>query len=310
MTGAQDQRGASHPRSREDATPHREFDDLPVDRHPLRLDRRRGLGGQQITIQSWAELDAGWQGAGEFEGPVERGGPVGWVGEARSTRSSRGIEPHRTDAGEIRALRVPELDTRRLERCQVEARDGGGDLIALHRQHTEVEGRHGQGITPDSAAEVGDHVDAGPREATGVQRGDAEPGGLLEAFGSEQHPARELAELGLRFGAKPRLTEHRCHDITGMPGCPQARDDPDDIHARLDRSDLVEKPQPLGREQRAQLGDIHPAHATCSRPAWAPTAHDRPQIKDESDRCSRIPHETAANAARCAHSGCGPRFHP
>ena len=154
----------------------------------------------------------------------------------------------------------PELDAGRGEGREVEAGDRGGGLVALHGENAEVERGHGQRVGADAAAEVGDHVDARAGEPAGVQRGDAEPGGLLEAVGGEQHPRRRtspnLARALARSLAWPSTAATRS---AGCPAAAQPRDDPHHIGRRVDGADLVEQAQPLGREQRAQLGDIHPA---------------------------------------------------
>jgi hypothetical protein len=59
-----------------------------------------------------------------------------------------------------------------------------------------------------------------------------------------------------------------------MPGRAQPRHDPHHIRGPLDRPDLVEQTQALGREQRAQFGDIHPATVLVPLPL---------QIKDEAE---------------------------
>jgi hypothetical protein len=47
-----------------------------------------------------------------------------------------------------------------------------------------------------------------------------------------------------------------------VPGRAQPRHDPHDVGGAVDRAHLVEQPQPLGREQRAQFGGVHPGDDT------------------------------------------------
>jgi hypothetical protein len=86
---------------------------------------------------------------------------------------------------------------------QVDRGDGGRDLVAFDGQHLEVETGQGHRVTADAAAEVGNPLHPGRREALRVPRRDVQAGGLLEPGGGEQHAVGERAELRPGAGAQP-----------------------------------------------------------------------------------------------------------
>ena len=120
------------------------------------------------------------------------------------------------------------------------------------------EAREGEGVRADAAAQIGDRAEAGAREASRVLGGHLQPCRLLESVRGEQHPRGELVELGTRPGAQPRLGEHGGHQVRRMAGGAQPGHDPHDVGVRRDVAHLVEQPQPLGRQQGAQLLRRHP----------------------------------------------------
>ena len=179
------------------------------------------------------------------------------IAQPRRPVAAGGIEPHRADAREVGVFGGAEFDPGRGERGEVERRDGRRQLVALDRDHPEVEGRERHRVAADSAAEVGDDVDTDLGETSGVQGGDPQPRRLLESRRGEQHPLGEVAELGPGARAQPCLLEHRRDEPAVVARGAQLRDHPHDVRHRIEGPDLVEQPQPLGREDPAQVSDIH-----------------------------------------------------
>ncbi len=237
------------------AEPQHELDHLAVDRDPLRL----AVVRDEVAIDARTELDAGGPVASDAERPLERRRPVGGVVEPVLVGPAGGIEPDAADAGEVGGLGVALLDARRGEGREVVGGDGGGDLVALDGEHSEVECGEGERVGADAATEVGHDIHARLGEAARVQRRDPQPRGLFETVGGEEHARREVAELRHRLGAQAGLTEDGGDEAARVPGGAEAGDDAHDVDRRVDRPHLVEQPQALGREQFAQLGDIHPA---------------------------------------------------
>ncbi|WKK72008.1 hypothetical protein Q0F99_02590 [Rathayibacter oskolensis] len=113
-------------------------------------------------------------------------------------RAPRGVEVDGVEAVEVEGLGVGVHRASGGERGEVEAREGGGDLVGVDGRDLEVDRREGEGVAADTAAEVGDARGARRREPAGVECGDTEARRLLEARVGEEHRASELAELRRR----------------------------------------------------------------------------------------------------------------
>ena len=77
--------------------------------------------------------------------------------------------------------------------------------------------------------QVGDAREAGVAKPRRVPARDSETGRLLEARAGEQHPRREVAELGVGAGAEARLGDDGGHEVGGVAVRAQARHDPCDV---------------------------------------------------------------------------------
>ena len=111
--------------------------------------------------------------------------------------------------------------------------------------------------------------------------GDGEPRGLFEARPGEQHAVGEVPELRAGLHAEARLPDDRRDQLGGVTGRPQAGDGPGDVGGRFDRIQVIEQPQPLGREQGGQLGHLHSAslgdaEGRPDRPRWLAPRHPLP----------------------------------
>lgn len=140
---------------------------------------------------------------------------------------------------------------------QVVGGEGGSDLVALDRGHAQVERGHRHRVPADAAAQIGDVLEARGSEATGVERGDAQPGGLLEASFGEEHALGERTELGRGPAAQSVLREHGSDATSGMPVPTQPPHEPHDIVGGGARLERIEQRERLRRQQFSQLGALH-----------------------------------------------------
>jgi hypothetical protein len=147
--------------------------------------------------------------------------------------------------------------------------EGRGDLVALDRRHTQVERGHRHGVPADTAAEVGDVLEVRGHEAPGVERGDAQPAGLLEAGLGEEHALGERAEFRGGSAAQSVLREHGGDAASGMPVPTQPPHEPHDIVGGRTRLERIEQREGLGRQQFSQLGALHASDP----PTLARSAH-------------------------------------
>ena len=184
---ADDERGATDARTGEGPEPQSELDHIPFDRDPLGF----GFGGNQLTVDTRAELDTRRVELGEAEGEVERWRPVAGIAKSSGAVATGGVEVDTIDTGEIDLFCSRMLDARVRPWSQVVCGDGRGDLVALHRGHLELQCGDGEGIRPDAAPEIRHPLDAGVGEASGMVGRHAEPGGLFEPGFGEQHPFSE-----------------------------------------------------------------------------------------------------------------------
>ncbi len=210
-----------------------------------------------------AELHADGHAAREAEREIEIGGVVRGIRDAlrRSARGGApgGVEPGAADAAERDLLGARMQDAHPWERGQVVRGDRRGDLVGVGRGHLEIDRGHREGVATDAAAEIGDVFHPGTREPSGMQCGDLQPRGLLEPRLGEEHARGELAELGARLRAEPRLAQHRGHEIGRMPLPPQRGDGSHDVGLRVPFGQAVEKTETLRREEFDELGAVHPA---------------------------------------------------
>ena len=256
---AHHERRPAHALAGEGTRPQHELDGRPVGADPLRLD----VFGDHRAVQARAELDAGRNALGEIERPVQRRRVVLGPhprGLAVARRAAGGVEPHRIGSGEVGLFGqlLPHGD-RVAERRQVVGGDRRRHLVGVDRLNPDAESGEPEGVAADSAAEVGDRSDPGVAQSPGVPRGDRQTGRLLEARAGEQHPLGEVAELRACLHAQPRLADDRRDELGGVARLAQPGDGAGDVVGGVDGVELVEQPQPLGREQRGQLGHIHGA---------------------------------------------------
>ena len=129
--------------------------------------------------------------------------------------------------------------------------DGSGGLVELHGGDVEPGGGQGHGVGADPAAQIGHAAHAGLDVPAGVDGGDAQPGGLLEAVLGEEHVLCELAELGGRGGAQPGLGHGRGDQLGSEPLGAQPRDLLQGLVLPVG-TQRVEQVHALGGEQRGQ----------------------------------------------------------
>ncbi len=162
--------------------------------------------------------------------------------------------------------------------------------------HADAESGESERVAADAAPEVGHRADAGVAQAPGVPRGDAEPGRLLEPGAGEQHPLGEVAELRARPHAQPRLPDDGRDELGGVACAAQPRHGAGDVGGGFDRIERVEQPQAVGREQRGQLGHVHPVSlganpqtaASPTDPLSAPSnPYPTPHKPRDHPRCRR-----------------------
>ena len=87
------------------------------------------------------------------------------------------------------------------------------------------------------------------REAAGVERGDAQSGGLFEAGFGEQHAIGELAEFCGGAAAQTVLREYGGYASSGMPVSTQPTHESHDIVGGGARFERIEQYERLLRQQ-------------------------------------------------------------
>ena len=145
------------------------------------------------------------------------------------------VEVDSVEPGEVELGRIRVHDRGIHPGREVVCRDCRGDFVPVHSGDREVEGSQGEGIRADTAAQVGNPVQAGRLESTGVQGRDAQPGGLFEPGLGEQHPLGERSELGGCPRPKLGLAEHGCDQPGGVAILAQLAHQFDDVGLRLVR---------------------------------------------------------------------------
>ncbi len=237
--------------ARRDGPEHRLLD-LAVVADPLRLH----ASGHEVVRDAGGDLHAGVA-AQERLHEAPRRGPVVDVEAAPSRRPARRIGEGHVEGGGVDHGRVRD-GHRTAEAQRLEVGHGHCDP---HRVEVDAgTGDPGAGVGEQVAADAAPEVDQGrgvrrPQPRCPVGR-DRQAGGLLEAFGREVHPLRQVAELLRRPLPQLHLGD-RGGDPLRAGSAPQGGLRRQGVGARVRRRG--QQPLPLVGEQPAEGVEVHPA---------------------------------------------------